>query len=179
MDVFKAIQTRRSHSVVTDTPVPKEMVENILSMAVWAPTHRRTEPWRFHVFMGKGRDALFKATCLDAPENIAQKVYRAPVIIAVTTAIDQAEKKVPLWEEEAATAAAIQNIGLAAHGYGLAGIWRTGKFTTFVHVQRLLNVDTHRGDRIMGFFYMGYPDAAKPATARLQPDWSAKTTFYT
>ena len=39
-----------------DRPGAKEVVERMLSTAVWAPNHRLTEPWRFFV-VNKDSDA--------------------------------------------------------------------------------------------------------------------------
>ena len=55
MDVIHAIETRQSMGRVRKDPVPEELIERILQSAVHAPNHRITEPWRFHVFIGKGR----------------------------------------------------------------------------------------------------------------------------
>src|SRR3712207_8103525 len=61
MDVIRAIETRQSIGRVKQDPVPKELIERILQSAVHAPNHRITEPWRFHVFTGKGRGELARA----------------------------------------------------------------------------------------------------------------------
>jgi len=100
MDVIRAIQTRRSIGRVKQDPVARELVEAILDSAVQAPNHRLTEPWRFHVFSGKGRGELARARAEIArlqaaaegeSEEMAagrisrerKKAFRAPVIIAV------------------------------------------------------------------------------------------------
>ena len=46
---------------MTGDPVPQAIVEEILESAVHAPNHKITEPWRFHVFVGKGRGGLARA----------------------------------------------------------------------------------------------------------------------
>jgi len=38
--------------------VPQSVVEKILELANWAPTHRNTEPWRFKVFSGNSMNLL-------------------------------------------------------------------------------------------------------------------------
>jgi nitroreductase len=58
LDVIRAIETRRSIGRVKQEPVPRELIERILESGVHAPNHRITEPWRFHVFSGKGRGEL-------------------------------------------------------------------------------------------------------------------------
>ena len=100
MEVREAIKSRRSIGRVRTTPVSKEIVEEILESAVHAPNHKITEPWRFHVFMGKGRGEFARARAelariLAESENEEEeyiagrvsrerkKAFRAPVVIAV------------------------------------------------------------------------------------------------
>ncbi len=47
MDVFEAIQERRSVRAYQDAPVPREKLEKILEAARLAPSARNTEPWHF------------------------------------------------------------------------------------------------------------------------------------
>ena len=177
MDIFTAIETRRSNGLVTDEPVASEDIETILQAAAWAPTHKRTEPWRFHVFKDEGRDVLAEAIKKDNDKK-AKKVYRAPVVIAVVSAPGRAKKNPPECEDHAAAAAATQNMALAAHGLGLAGFWKSGSVTQYPAVKKLLEVDESYGDRIMAFFYIGHPNLELPQPERPTPDWRAKAKFY-
>lgn len=178
MNVLEAIKTRRSTGFMAQTPVPMAHIETILQAGCWAPTHKRTDPWRFHVFMGEGRAKLAQAIKEERGEKAGQKVYRAPVVIAVVVAGCREETGPPLWEEHAAVAAAVQNMALAAHGLGLAGIWRTGAFTELEAVKSLLQVDASYGDRIMAFFYVGAPVSERKPPERAVPSWQNKTIFY-
>ena len=85
-------------------------------------------------------------------------MQRAPVIIGVASFIGRVNSALPAWEEHAATAAACQNILLAAHALGLGAIWRTGKPCDFPHVQQLFDgFDATAGDQVMAFIYVGWP----------------------
>jgi len=55
-EVLKAIQSRRSvfQANFTDQDVNKEDILTILEAANAAPTHKRTQPWRFTIFKGEG-----------------------------------------------------------------------------------------------------------------------------
>jgi len=72
MDVFDAIQERRSIRAYQDTPVPREKLEKILEAARLAPSAGNVEPWHFIVvtdgekrkLLSKGRYAKF---CAEAP----------------------------------------------------------------------------------------------------------------
>jgi nitroreductase len=61
MDVFEAIRTRRSIGAVSQDVPPREVIEEILEAATWAPNHRLTEPWRFIVLAGSAREAFGEA----------------------------------------------------------------------------------------------------------------------
>ncbi len=56
--VDAAITSRRSTRAYLDTPVPRETVREILSVASRAPSGTNTQPWRVHVLTGGARAAL-------------------------------------------------------------------------------------------------------------------------
>ena len=62
---------RRRRSIkpdkMSDRPVDPVVLGNILENANWAPTHGMTEPWRFKIFEGDGREKLAAAL---------QKIYK-------------------------------------------------------------------------------------------------------
>jgi nitroreductase len=171
LDVIRAIQTRRSVGRVRQDPVSDDLIRRILESAVHAPNHKITEPWRFHVFTGKGRGELARARAelarLQAEaegegEEMAagrisrerKKAFRAPVIIAVISASGRDE--VETLENYAACAAAVQNMQLTAHALGLASMWRTGPVAYHEHMRDFFGLD--EGDRIVAYLYVGYPD---------------------
>jgi nitroreductase len=171
MDVIRAIETRQSMGRVKQDPVPRELIERILESAVHAPNHRLTEPWRFHVFTGKGRGELARARAELArvqaeaegeDEELAagrisrerKKAFRAPVIIAVIC--EAGRDEVETLENYAACACAVQNMQLTAHSLGLGAMWRTGLFAYHEHMRRFFGLQA--GDRIVAYLYIGYPD---------------------
>ena len=60
-DALTAIRTRRTVKEYLPTEIPREWIEELLDAAHWAPNHKLTHPWRFHVFSGKGRERLVAA----------------------------------------------------------------------------------------------------------------------
>ena len=58
--VLNAIRNRRSvfPAQYTGEPVEKETIEQLLELANWAPTHKKTQPWRFKVIYGEGLKRL-------------------------------------------------------------------------------------------------------------------------
>jgi nitroreductase len=171
LEVTQAIRSRRSIGRVTQDPVPRELIEEILESAVHAPNHKITEPWRFHVFTGRGRGELAKARAELAriqaeeegeDEELAagrisrerKKAFRAPVVIAVIS--EAGRDEVESLENYAACAAAAQNMQLTAHARGLGCIWRTGPVAYHDHMRGFFGLKD--GDRIVAYLYIGYPD---------------------
>ena len=60
-DALTSIKTRRSVKEYLPTEIPREWIEELLDAAHWAPNHKLTHPWRFHVFSGEGRERLVGA----------------------------------------------------------------------------------------------------------------------
>jgi nitroreductase len=179
LEVNQAIETRRSVGQVKQNPVPREIVEKILESAVHAPNHRLTEPWRFHVFTGKGRGELARARAEVAriqaeaegeEEEFAagrisrerKKVFRAPVVIVVISKGGRDE--VETLENYAACAAAVQNMQLTAHSLGLGTIWRTGPVAYHPYMREFFGLDN--GDKIVAHLYLGYPDVTERSRRR-------------
>ena len=62
MDVDEAIRSRRTLKAYTDEPIDRELVGELLDLAVLAPNHHETEPWRFWVVGRETLTALSEAT---------------------------------------------------------------------------------------------------------------------
>ena len=58
MDVFEAIETRKSIRAFTDQPVEKETVEKLLEVCQRAPSGTNTQPWHVYVCAGAVRQAI-------------------------------------------------------------------------------------------------------------------------
>ena len=58
--IFELIQRRRSvfPAQYNEQPIKKSDIEKILEAANWAPTHKKTEPWRFKVLLGEKKNEL-------------------------------------------------------------------------------------------------------------------------
>ena len=54
METLEAIHTRQSIGQVKPDPVPRELIEKLLSAAVQAPNHYKVRPWRFVVHDWRG-----------------------------------------------------------------------------------------------------------------------------
>ena len=173
MDVVDAIRGRRTVGAFSDREAPRELVQELIDAAVWAPNHKHTEPWRFHVVAGAARDDLADALLAEpaAGANPAKdpraKLKRAPLFIAVTQT-GSPDEPVRDLEDYAACCCAAQNLMLAAHARGLATKWSTGALAESSAAKRWLGIA--ETDRIVAYLYIGYaPDSARVPTPARKP----------
>ena len=76
--VTEVIRSRRTvkPKAMSDKPVHKSHIEEMLQNANWAPTHGMTEPWRFRVFTGDGRDRLAEFLAKTYKEVTTEDTFR-------------------------------------------------------------------------------------------------------
>jgi nitroreductase len=183
VEVLEAIHTRQSIGQVKPDAVSRDLIEKILSAAVQAPNHYKVRPWRFVVLAGAGRarlgEAMAQSTKTAKPEATEEelqtdreKPLRAPVVIAV--AVDKPSlPKVKEIENICATAAAVQNMLLAAHALGLAAMWRTGPSATDPTIKQFFGWEADQ--HLIGFIYIGYPQHEPTPSAR--PSFEDRTVW--
>ncbi|NAY92688.1 nitroreductase [Muricauda sp. JGD-17] len=164
--IFETIKKRRSVFPVqySDKPIAKEILEQLLEAANWAPTHKKTEPWRFKVLMGesKAKLGLFLSYKYMETEpkpkqikikKLMENPKRAGAIIAICMQRDPKES-VPEWEEMAATAMAVQNMWLCCAEMGIGCYWSSPGLIKYMDEF----FDLNEGEKCLGFFYIGYYD---------------------
>ena len=172
--VFNAIvQQRRSiypYQFIKGKKIPDEIIWQILDNANRAPTHKLTEPWRFTVFSGEGLQ-YFAQLQMDiytkyASENFKEKKLKNlgeyPLMASHVIAIGMKRAtslSIPATEEIIATACAIENIYLSVTAHGLGGYLSTGGITYLKEAKSFFDLDEQ--DKLIGFFYVGYPDNIK------------------
>jgi nitroreductase len=183
MEVLEAIHTRYSAGKIKPDQVSRELIEQLLAAAVQAPNHYKVRPWRFVVLTGASREKLGEAMAEstrtskpDATEEDLQKdrvkPLRAPVVIAV--AVDRPGlTKAKEIENVCASAAAVQNMLLAAHALGLGAMWRTGPSAIDPAIKHFFGWEADQ--HLIGFVYIGYP--AEPAVLHERPSFEDRTTW--
>jgi nitroreductase len=170
------VQARRSNlRMDPDRPVPAETVERVCELAVWAPNHMRTNPWKFAAFTGNGRERLgraFEAALVDRGETdpgrltkARTKYLRAPTVLVVGSAAH--EDPVLHAENRDAVAAGVENILLGATALGLASYWSTGEVASVSEVKHLAGFD--QADQLVAVIYLGWPIAPLPAPPKITP----------
>lgn len=152
--------------------ISKEEILKVLQSANWAPTHKKTEPWRFKVLqgeklldLGKFLSAKYKETTVDFSEFKYNKLQdnptKAACIIAICMQRDPKES-LPEWEEIAATAMAVQNMWLTCAELKIGAYWSSPGLIKYM--DQFLTLQ--QGERCLGFFYMGKYDEELPQGLR-------------
>jgi nitroreductase len=168
--VSQIIQSRRSikPAKMNGKKIPDEQVKGLLQLANWAPTHGRTEPWRFIVYSGdKVKEfcyqhaELYRALTPKAKfeeGSYDKQLHYGDLASHLIIALMQRgnSPKIPALEEIAATAAAVQNILLGATAAGITSFWSTSGMTHHPAMKDFLKL--RKEDVIMGFVYLGYSD---------------------
>lgn len=156
--------------------IERAVVDKLLAAAVRAPNHHLTQPWRFVVLRGAARAELGRAWAAGLERlgkdasRVPDKVLRAPVIVCVIERPHLDNPKVVEVEEHHAVGAAIQNVLLAAHSFGLGAMHRTGEVVRLPEVREHLGVEPD--ELIAGFVYVGHPpegDDRRPLSRRTDP----------
>lgn len=179
--VSAVIKDRRSVSwaKMNGGLIPDAVVNDLLGLAHWAPTHARTEPWQFWVYSGAALSGFGKTHAdlywahtpeekrLDATyTKLEHNVDKAShlIVAAMKRGINP---KIPVIEEVAAASAAIQNILLGAASLGIASFWSTGGMTHSPALRDHLGLSEH--DIVLGLLFLGYTDEPpKPGVRHTQ-----------
>jgi len=155
--------------------IPDEQITELLELADWAPTHGLTEPWRFVVYTDptqfcKHHAELYKANTVadefsdGVYNNLATQGDKAShVIIAIMKRGNL--PKIPVFEEMAATACAVQNLLLGATALNIASYWGTGGVALKPAMRTFLKLNDK--DEVMGVLYLGYADEHPPGIRRV------------
>lgn len=177
-EVNEIIRNRRSISPenYSSRKVHREIVENILTNATWAPNHGMTQPWRFKVFIGDGMKKLadffprlYKEVTPEDKfsqrkfDKITNRMNTLNVVVAICMERDPSGK-IPEIEEIEAVACGVQNMYLSCTAYGIGGFWSSPKFVYTDQMKDFLGLG--EDDRCLGLFYMGYPEGDWPESHR-------------
>lgn len=149
MEVLEAIPKRRSCRAFLPEPVSEQQVAKLLTAATWAPSAGNVQPWFFYVV----RDAYLKRKLAEAA--LGQRfVAEAPVVIVVCADLQRAQnaykqRGVELYCLQD-TAAACQNMLLAAGELGLGSCW-VGAFEEKAVAHLLHIMPNHRPVALLCF----------------------------
>lgn len=159
MDVFRAIMERKSIRKFEKKPVDDKLIGVMLYMATQAPSAGNVQEWRFIVVKNEEQKRKLWEAALEQ-----NQILDAPVNIVVCADLDSISlkygKRGEVLYSIQDTAAAIENLLLAAYGLGLGTCW-IGAFDEEMIKHALSLPETIRPVAII---CVGYPaeDPKKP-----------------
>ena len=179
METREAISRRRSIRKFKDAPVPREMIERVLSEAVLAPSAKNRQPWRFVVLQGAARLKLARlmeegAAFVEARgdssgscRSSARIVAQAPVTILVFN--PEYHHEGVIFDHVTYNAPDIQSIGgmvqtmlLAAEDLGLGTLW----ICDILYAYPLIREWLKRDEEMVTAVSLGYADISPDARPR-------------
>jgi len=163
--------------------IDDEIIWQILNNANYAPTHKKTEPWRFVVFTGECSKKMpeFQADLYKQKnegekfnEATYQKLFENPLKASHIIAIGmKRHPQVPEIEEIEAVACAVQNMYLTATAYNVGAYWGSGGITYYPEAKTFFGLA--EDDKLLGFFYLGH--IGKPSPERIPKSIQEKVTW--
>merc|ERR1719322_1880062 len=186
--VMTLIKSRRSimPKDYSGEEVSQDEIERILEAANWAPTHHRSEPWRYVVIQGGNgvNDYLdmIENWYSDNKEQVSDQEYNhyskkisnvrnswpgkvSHLIVIGMKRQALADKKLPEWEEICAVASSVQNLHLALTSVpGMGGFWSSHtwcrSFRDGEAMRQFCGLDDQE-DRVFGAFVVGRGEQSK------------------
>ncbi len=161
MEVLQAIRTRRSIRKFKSKKIPDAVLYTILESARWAPSAGNLQPWRIIVVEDREKKELL------ASESDQDFVAKAPVVFVVCSDPSVCETE---YDELGGkfcvqgVAAAIQNILITAHSFGLGAVW----VGTFVEPKIRKALQIPDGTNIDAVIPIGFPDETPKRKATLE-----------
>lgn len=168
--IANTITHRRTTKVnfMNGEKIADEEIAKLLELADSAPTHGRTEPWRFIVY----KDKSLQQFCADHAqlywETTDEKVrtetkrtsiqnqYKNASHLIITYMKRTENARIPAQEEYAAVCAAVQNMQIGATALGIACIWSTGGATYKPEMKKYLALQ--KEDEMVALLFLGKSD---------------------
>jgi len=158
----EVLQGRRTINLYLQTQVPKALVREAIEMAIWAPNHHVTEPWRFYSL---GKETI--AACVELCRKIvtAKKDARAAAFKAqqwaekpgwLVVTCRKSDNELLQREDYAACSAAVQNFMLYLWKAGVGSKWTSGDITRDPRFFDIVRIDPAQ-EFVVGLIWYGYP----------------------
>ncbi len=143
MDLFELIKTRRSIREFADKPIAKEVLENIVDAARFAPTARNVQPWEFVVVVDKNN-----------LKKVAAATEHGKFIAGCGACIIIFSQDTKYFLEDCS--AATQNVLLAVRALGIGSCWVAGDKKAYAKdINALLGVPDNF--KLVSLVGLGYP----------------------
>lgn len=164
----------------TGGQLQRPQIEAMLEAARWAPTHKKTEPWRFVVLGAEAKSQFEQLTIklvkerapADKVDAVVAKMERKAgkdwksVSCYIALCVKRHPEQLPEWEETAALACAVQNMWLAATAVGVNGYWSSWQEPARTAPEMLEFLGLEPGDLCLGFFVAGTADPERAGSIK-------------
>lgn len=147
MDVYDCIKTRRSVRSYLDQPINKVDIDKIIESAIWTPSGKNGQPWKFKVITDKGLIGQ-----ISEMSTYGKWMINAPCFICVF--LDK-EQSFDYIKDVQSCGAAIQNIMLCAHSLGIGSCWIGQILEKSDQLTKLLKLDKNKNE-LMAIITLGY-----------------------
>ncbi|MBA7595229.1 Bifunctional F420 biosynthesis protein FbiB [subsurface metagenome] len=172
MELKEAIKNRRSIRRFKATPIPKEKIEGLLNLAMWAPSGMNRQNWHFIIVKGEIKNKLIdiskkafnefiseslkevfkdRETVIKESERFFYTLGSAQIVICVyrTSTVEGELTDIQ------SVAAAIENLLLLLCEEGLGGCWMTGPVHLENEINEILGV---KSKKLQAIIPLGVPD---------------------
>lgn len=161
-DVAGLIRSRRTINDFRPEAPPREAILQAIELARWAPNHKLTEPWRFHLLGPHTVNAVLELNGRIVTEEKGAEAARKKLAkwsqVPGWMAVSYQTSSDPLRDQEnyAAVCCAVQNLTVFLWSQGIGVKWSTGEITRHIDLYELLRIDSG-AERIVGLLWYGYP----------------------
>ena len=162
MSIYDLLISRRTIHQYQTHPAVTELLFKALEVAVHAPNHHHTQPWRFTIVGEKVRKELMglaqkikSETKELSPGELKALTHKFMnpshlIILSQVKSIDPLQSK----EDYAAIACAVQNMSLFLWSEGLGSKWSSGEIICHPETYKILSIEP-QNQEIVGFFWLG------------------------
>ena len=164
MDFMECVRNRRSIRKYKRKPIPNDVIERVISAAMYSPSWKNSQTARYIAVCGAELKNELAENCVMGFEYNRRTIQNAPAVILLTTVANRSgyerdgsftTSKGTHWESFDAGIAA-QTLCLAAHAEGLG----TVILGIFDEEKALKAANIPQGQKISAMIAMGYPDEA-------------------
>jgi len=186
---WRTIYTRRSIRTYSDQPIPRALLERLLTAAIWAPNAHNRQPWRFAVVTDRSRqqqlagrmaqrweqdllaNGLGEANVRAQIERSRTRIMRAGALVLGCLTMremdaypDERRQRLEWQMAVQSTALALGQLLLAAHHEGLGACWMCAPLFAADVVRSALDLP---GDwEPQALITLGYPAETREKTRK-------------
>lgn len=164
------LRSRRTVSRFLPELPPRELLQQAVEVARWAPNHHMTQPWRFYLLGQQSKQAIVDLNVElvmekkgEAAGEAKRRRWQAIPGWLVVTCV-RSDDSLQAHENYAACCCAVQNLMLYLWSHGIGCKWTTGEITRNLRLYTLLDIDA-QAEQVVSLLWYGYPDH-NPRTRR-------------